>query len=501
MSTIPANQLVDVVPNVLPAGGNALDLNGLLLTTSTRIPIGTVASFPSATAVKSYFGSGSAEGAAADIYFRGYNNSARKPGAVLMAQYNSAAVAGFLRGGRSGLTLTQLQAIAAGTLTIVVGGVSKTSSSVDLSPATSFSNAAAIITAAFTSPGFAVTYDSTAGAFLVTSTATGAAATIAYPTTNAFATALFLTQATGAVISQGADAAVPGTFMDGVASVSQNWAGFTTIFNPDTSGVFANKLLFAAWNNSQDDSFVYAGWDPDLTGGTSNPATGSFGYAVNVTNEYSGTMVIFSPTCDKAVFALGIAASIDFTKTNGRTTFAFRGQSGLVADVTDETTAQNFIANGYNFYGAYATRNDQFVEFQPGSISGPFVWADSYVNQIWMNNEFQLALMVLLQNAPSIPYNFAGRAMIQAACADVILAAGNFGAFRPGVTLSEMQKSQVNAAAGVDISGVLQTTGNFLQVKDSSPETRAARESPPCTFWYMDGGSVQKIVLVSTEVQ
>jgi len=501
MSTIPANKIVDVVPNVLPAGGNALVLNGLFLSTAARVPIGSVASFGSATAVKAYFGSSSDEANASDIYFRGYNNSRRKPGAMLFAQYPASAASGFVRGGRSGLTLAQLQAITPGTLTVVVGGVSKTSSSVDLSAATSFSNAATIITAAFTAPGFAVTYDSVSGAFLITSTATGVAATIALPTVNAFATALFLTAATGAVASQGADAAVPGTFMDALVLVNQNWASFTTIFNPDTSGVITNKLAFAAWNNAQDDSFLYAGWDPDSTGTGTFPQTASFGYAVTITNEYSGTMPIYSPDNSKAVFACAIAASIDFTATNGRTTFAFRGQSGLVADVTDETTGDNLIANGYNFYGAYATRNDQFVLFYPGSISGPFQWADSYVNQIWMNNEFQLALMVLLQNSPSVPYNYAGRALIQAACADPINAAANFGAFRPGVTLSELQKAEVNAAAGVDISSVLQTVGCFLQVKDSSPSTRAARESPPCTFWYMDGGSVQKIVLVSTEVQ
>ena len=44
-----------------------------------------------------------------------------------------------------GLGLAQLQAIAAGTLTVTVDGVAHTSSSINLSAATSFSNAAEML--------------------------------------------------------------------------------------------------------------------------------------------------------------------------------------------------------------------------------------------------------------------------------------------------------------------------------------------------------------------
>jgi hypothetical protein len=89
-------------------------------------------------------------------------------------------------------------------------------------------------------------------------------------------------------------------------------------------------------------------------------------------------------------------ASINFEAPNGRTTFAFRAQAGLTADVTDASAASNLIANGYNFYGAYATANQSFVFMQPGQVSGSFNWMDSYINEIWLNSSFQLALMDLL---------------------------------------------------------------------------------------------------------
>ena len=67
MATIPASTLVSVEPSVISAGGNALDIIGLFLTTNTRVPVGAVQSFPSPLAVSNFFGPTSAEAAQAAI--------------------------------------------------------------------------------------------------------------------------------------------------------------------------------------------------------------------------------------------------------------------------------------------------------------------------------------------------------------------------------------------------------------------------------------------------
>jgi hypothetical protein len=217
---------------------------------------------------------------------------------------------------------------------------------------------------------------------------------------------------------------------------------------------------------------------------------------------YSGTILIYDPLgFNTAAFECGCIASIDFTQLDGRTTMAFRNQSGLTPTVTDELVAANLISNGYNFYGAYATANDGFQFFYDGSISGPFLWADSYINQIWLNNQFQLALMTLLTVRKSIPYNSVGATLIESSLSDAINAGLNFGAFRAGVPLSSLQAAEVNAAAGVKISDTLSQRGWYLQVLVASPSVRLARGSPPCNFWYMDGESVQKLNLTSVNVQ
>jgi hypothetical protein len=568
--SISATQIVSVTPSVLSAGGSALDLNGLILTTSTRVPIGTALSFPSSAAVSQYFGSVAPETGLGNVYFLGFDNSTVKPGALLFWQYNTTSVGAWLRGGNvSSMSLTTLQGLS-GTLNVTIDGSVKTGSSISLSAATSFSAAAATISSALaisgttgavvtgsisgntmtvtavtsgtltigqalsgagvstgttitafgtgnggtgtytvspsqsvgsvsitaTNPG--VAYDPIAGAFVISSATTGTGSTISFAS-GTLAAPLGLTQQTGAVTSQGAAASNPAAAMSAIAAQTQNWCSFMTAFNPDAGGN-ATKLAFANWCNAQNNRYVYACWDTDVTA-TQTGGTTHLGYLIKQAN-YSGTALIYAPIngATIAAFLMGAIASIDFSETQGRSTMAFKGQTGLTADVTNATAAANLIANGYNFYGSYATANDQFVFLYPGSISGTFEWVDSYINQIWMNNQFQLALMTLLSQVKSLPYNAAGRTMIKAAVLDVINQAGNFGAFQPGVTLSNLQAVQVNTTAGMRIDNVLTNNGWYFQVQDAAPQVRAARTTPPAYFWYTDGGSVQSIALASIEV-
>lgn len=579
MTSIPASAIVNVIPNVLSAGGTALALAALMLTTSTRVPVGTVQQFSDKASVEAYFGAGSTEASLAGVYFQGSDNSNVKPGILWLAQYNSADVAAYLRGGSlSSMSLDDLKALGSGSLTVVVDGYTHTGNPIDLSAVTSFSNAASVINTAVNSsqptaavftggistntltisaitsgtpgagqtisgtgvtagtkitgqltgtagdvgtysvdtsqtvaPGttitasatpVVVTYDSTSSAFKVTSGITGEVSTSAFAT-GTLADGLKLTSATGAVLSQGAEAAAPDSFMDSMVAINQNWATFMTIFNPDSSGN-ANKLLFASWTSQQDNRYAYICWDTDAAPTSSSSAPTSLG-ALIYSADYSGTWVQWAPDATqgpiKAAFVCGVQASVDVDETNGRTNVAFRAQAGLVPDVTSRLIADNLLANHYNFYGAYGTAADNFIFLYNGAVSGPFKWMDSYIDQIAMNNDFQLALMTLLTQAKSIPYNAAGNTMIEAALNDPIQKYMNFGAIRQGVPLSALQAVQVNGAAGVKIDNVLQNRGWYLQVKTATPQVRAARGSPPCTFWYMDGQSVQKISLTSVELQ
>lgn len=579
--SIPASAIVNVTPNVIGAGGTGLDLNGLILTLTDYVPVGTVMSFATADDVADFFGPLSTEAHMATAYFAGFDGSSIKPAALLFMQYveNVPGVAPYLRGGNvSGMSVAQLQALGSGTLTFTVNGQTFTSGTIALGAATSFSNAAALITTglahydavvtgsiagttltvtAVTSGALAVgqtisgagissvrigalgtgtggtgTYIIEGGSQTVSSTTVSAGpTTVSYNSqlgsfevfggtrgtnggtvsfaSGSLATGLKLTAAAGAVQSPGANTMTPASAMDAAIGITQNFATFTTTWLTGESYDVAAMVAFAAWTHAQGNRFLYAMWDTAaaVAATVDNPATA--GYLVR-TNGYSGTMPIYSPGLvgtdayagqKIATFAMGAVASLDFNQTEGRTNIDLRAQAGLPVGVTSASIRNILIANGYNFYGAFATANDDFTFFNPGTISGPFGWADSYVNQIWMNNGFQLALMVLLTSVRSIPYNSAGYGLIESALLAQVDAAVNFGAIRAGVSLSPLQAAQVNAAAGLNISDTLEQRGWYIQVRDASAEVRAARGSPPVTFWYTDGQSVQSINLASVEIQ
>lgn len=492
-NSIPAKDIVNVVPGVVSPGGTGLDMTGLILTESIRVPVGQVLSFATARAVSDYFGPTSAEASAATTYFNGYIGATSIPAFLLFAANVLTARAGWIRGATLGLTLDELKALT-GTLTINFGGTGITSSAINLSSATSFSNAATIIQAAFTSPDFAVTYDALSGAFLFTSTATGDAATIVYAT-GSLAAGLKLTQATGAVLSQGADPMTAAETMQAVTDQTQNFVSFTHLDELTDDEI----VEYATWNGSQDNRFLFVAWTDAAAAITNSDTTSP---AVRIAAlELSGTACIWSPSYDKAVFVLGYAGSINFNRDNGRAVAAFRRGSGLRADVTNQTVANNLLANGYSFYGAYATANDEFTWLYNGTVSGPFGFIDSYINQVWMNNAFQLSLMTLLGAVGQIPYNDDGYELIASGITTDINNAVDFGAIRSGVVLSEQQKIILTGLAGSDISETIFVRGWELTIQDPGPAVRAERGSPICTFFYTDGQSVQKILLNSLMVQ
>lgn len=491
--TIPVSQIVQVNPGVLAAAGSALDLNGLILTPDPSVPIGAVKNFATAADVSTFFGPASTEYQLALIYFSGPDNATRTPGNLIFAQYPTTAVGAYLRTGSfANVTLAQLQALT-GILTINVNGTPKTSTAITLTGATSFSNAATLIQAAFTTPGFAVTYDAQRQAFLFQNTTTGAGDLISFAT-GTLAIGLKATQATGAVVSNGAAIAVPGPFMDSVVAVTQNWAGFMTV----TEQSIPNQILFATWTTAQNDRYVYNMQSSDVNMLTAGNTTTAM-YAITLA-QMNGT-IHMQGNATHVAFAMSWAASLDFTRLNGRTTLAFQKQGGLIPSVTNASDANAIIANGGNFYGSYATAAQSFIFVYPGQVSGQFKWADSYVNQVWLNANLQLAMINLLVGAGSVPYNAQGYSLINAACNDPLSAAVNFGAIRTGVQMSSSQAIQVKNALGVDVTQNLYAQGFYLQIRDASAASRVARTSPPMTLYYMDGGSVQQLTLASIEIQ
>jgi len=484
---------VQINPGVLPAGGSAVDLNGLILTDSQYAPVGSVPSFANKEDVGRYFGFTSTEYGMAAIYFNGYDGSTKKPGSLLFAQFNEAAVSAWLRSGSlSDMTLDQLKLIS-GTLILTVDGTVKTSSNIVLTSVTSFAQAATVIKTAIGS-GVDVVYDTVQKAFIIKSSTTGAASTITYATGTA-ATALRFTASTGAIISQGADIANVPSLMVSVLDKTQNWALFTTSFECDE----AQHLAFSSWVNSENYRFGYVAHydeaDAKVQGSTS-----TLTYKLIETYNYQNVLPVYGDQT-YAASALGYAASLDFDRQEGRVPFKYREQSGLVANVTSSSDCSALKANGYNFYGAYTANDFDTQYWAEGNITGDFKWFDSFCFQIWLNSRLMRNAIDLFKSNRSLPYNTRGDAAIEASFADTIEQGKVFGGIRAGIDLSSSQRDEIKNAVGVDVAASIVSKGWYLYIPKATAQQRADRIRPGCSFYYTDGGSVQKITLASIMVQ
>ena len=570
-NSIPASQFVSGTGGVINQGGSPLSLNAVFVDTDPSIPFGTVQGFPSLLAVQNWFGANSTEALLAEIYFSGFINCTQLPGVLYFTQYAANAVAAYIRGGSvASLTLTALQALS-GVITIAINGETVTSASIALSGATSFSNAASLITtglgssgdvfsstastagssttltiattvsgalhvgdviagtgitggttiasfgtytvlagtgtvilsaAANVSSATAVTvsstaictYDSLRSAFVITSPTTGAASTIAFPTTDSFVTGLNLTQATGAVLSQGAAATTPAATMNNVLGVTQNWFSFMTVQQPALSVMEA----FAAWQTAQQTPYLYANWDSNILATETPPQPTVF---AQVVANYSGCASVYDAVGVIAAFVCGAQASVNYQEQNGYIVMAGKGNALLTPNVTSQTIYQNLVANGYSCYAAVATADQAFQWFQNGQISGIFDWIDEYAFSAWLYSQLQLAGMELINNTKSIPFNTVGAGLVYSAYKGAILQGVNFGGIQKGIELSPAQIAEVNQAAGVAIDGALFQTGWYLQVQIPNPQVQAVRGPWPATVYYTNPGGAQTLSFNAVNVQ
>lgn len=502
---IPASQIVQVNPRLLTPGGTDLEFNGLFLSSSDFIPTSQlVLPFSDPDSVGGYFGLESAEYQAAVTYFQGYDNSFQKPRALYIARRIAEECAPFIRGAAFGApasqTLAALKAVTAGTLTITLGAHEGTLSNINFSTASSLSDAADILQTAVQAESAggsawtaaSVAYSSLFDAFIITGGESGAESGVSYAS-GTVAEAMRLTQNAGAVLSPGMDAMTPAENMEAVLELTENFVCFTTVDQPTQD----DALAYAEWASGKGVNYLYLYWDNDQKLLQPNN-TSTIAAALKEANV--GATCGIWDSLDYAAFVMGTAASIDWERRNGAITFAFKAQDGLAANVVTGTNATNLTAQGMNFMGDYATRNDQFIFLYPGQMFGSWTWIDTYLNAVWLNNALQVSIMAGLSQSPRTPYTDAGYTMVRAWCMDPINRALKNSVIEPGVTLSESQKAELFREAGRDISTELYTNGYVIQIDDASPAARQERESPSCSLWYTYGGAIHKLTLASTAV-
>lgn len=483
--SIPASNIAAVYPDVLGAGGNPLGLNTNVVSDDATYPS---YEYFNADTVGDHFGLLSDEYKFAVVYFNGFKGASTRPQSLFFTKYNAEDDSAILIGGALSITIDQLKLIT-GTLSVTIDGAVKTGS-IDLSTATSFSNAAELIGTAITAP---VSYLATIKAFVVTSGSIGSASTVSFATGTA-SDALMLSQAKGAVVNNDVLKDTPTSLTNRMLAYTANFALITRI-GESFDEEFDKEM--ATWNSQQNGRYAYLTYSLDPLALTPNNDS-SFGAWAKANT--AGVLPIYG-TLDKLGIACGYAASLNFSESNGRTTFAFRSQDGLIADVTSEQDAEALISNGYSFYGAWATANDRFQMLGNGAVTGDFKWLDNYLFQIFLNSQFQLAYVNMLENYKNIPYNNYGMEIVRATCQDPIDQGVNFGGIRSGIELTNQQKDVINRATGYDAASQIITRGWALSIQLPSAQVRAQRGSFIIKFFYTDGSSLQRIEMTSTNVQ
>jgi len=493
--TIPLSLDFSITPNVVTPAGSAVDANGLMLTDNELIPVGSVASFFTAADIAALTGSNSKEFLAAQQYFNGYDNSSVIPGELLMYRVVTSDAAGYLLSGNlKGVPLSALKAILAGAITLFVDGTSTTSTSIDLSTATSFSDIATKLQVGIGATKVAVDWLPLANRFIIRSNTTGADSEVSFAIAGALANALLLTQDTSATVSPGADVTTLTDTMNDIINTNQNWVLFNSLveFTDD------QKQELCAWVSASNNRFGYVVHDTTDTGTVANNAN-CFVQKVVKANGYENVFPVYGNYL-YSVTALAYSASVDFSRTNGRVSFKFRAFPGIAPNVSDLATAQALKSNGYNFYGSYSLNKTMKQYASDGAITGKFLWLDSFLNQVWINANLVSAFANLFTNNQSYPFNANGYGAISAAVIDVAEQGLNFGAIQRGVILDQAQIRIVNNTVGRDISATLYSQGWFINIPQQTGAARIERDLKGVIFYYVDGQLIQSITMSSTAI-
>lgn len=489
LASIPASEIVTVLPSVLGAGGTAMALNAVIISDDVKF---VAKEYSNADAVGKDYGTTSDKYKFAQIYFNGFTGSTVKPSALFISKYSAVDSAAKLTGASlRSMSLDQLKAIT-GAISVTINGVLKTGT-VNLSAATSFSNAATLIATALTTA--AVTFDTQLQSFVIASGTTGATSSISFAT-GAAAEALALTELTGAQLDNVTTVDTATTAMKRLTNYTLN---LSTIVAETSTALNDNiQKEIATWVSLQNHRYWLVKYGEEPTALIANNTTNFAGWIAE--NNVADVTCVYG-TFEHAALCAGYAASLNFSELNGRTTMDFRSTSTLAPSVTDVDDANALESNGYAYYGAFATANDRFIFLRNSIVSGEFKWVDAYLNQIYFNSQLQLAQITGLIANKSIPYNEVGKSKVRASAQDPINEMLNFGGIQTGVALSEQQKSIINNEAGVDAATIIFNQGYYLMIRDATAQVRAVRGSFPIKLWYTDGGSVHSINIASINVQ
>lgn len=440
-------------------------LTGLRFTTDGRVPVGQLLQFVDAGAVSDYFGSTSPEYNFAVKYF-GYVSPApiSKANTLLFAAHAPTGRAPTIYGARLETTLTQLQAVTAGTMSIQLGDTPLDMTAIDLSTATSLANVASLLQTEIRTQGATgqyatatVTYDALTGAFTIAGSTIEDGAAIVTPAGGASDLATLLNLASvGSAASPGVD---PQTMLDAfraAENVSDSF-GSLSFQNQGSLDEVTALALYVQSENVKYQFYV-----------TVNPTTAPTFYAALQT--ISSTGLILNKSASQYLEALpqAIMAATDYQRRNATVNYMYR-QGSFANEVTTTAESDGYDIIRTNYYGVTAIAGQDIGFFQRGFLLGTATSPldmNVHANEQWLKSFLTSSLLNLQLTTNKIPANLEGAGMIRAQIMEGVDLAKFNGTISIDKTLTQTQKTAIFQLTGdPDAWHDVQSGGFWLDVQ------------------------------------
>lgn len=487
------DSIIRVSDSIEPNGVLRRDLGiGLFITTDTQLGTGSnrIAVLSSFQDALNQFTVGSQPYLAAQTWFA----QSPLPKNLIIGRWINAAASATLKGGVFSTTLSQFQAITNGSFNVVVDGVSRNITALNLSSANSFTAIATAIQTAITTAGSNVTvvYNPVTKSFVVTSATTGATSTLTYfsPVSPASGTdlsaPLALTLATGAQLSQGAAAESISQAFNAIINLNNSpyfvsaEDGFSDATVSELSALiqsFTDSLRFMFSANTNDAQTL-------ITGDTTSESAQLFAL------QPQRTWMTWSATADrKAVSAAARMSSVNFDANNGLITLMFKTLPGTLPDDLTTTQQTELDRKRVNYYANFS--GDPI--YAKGTTFNTSAYIDTRYALDWFVNAVQVDVFDLLVQSPRIAQTDEGNSFVVDVINEVCQQAVRNGMVTPGY-VSEALKADIIATTGnTEFDGYL-STGYLVWNQPVSQQSQSDRDQRKFTakkIWLKSGGAIQ----------
>jgi hypothetical protein len=481
---ISQSRYVSIISGV---GGGAVAAQRQLImrciTQNSVLPPNLIAQFGNAQSVGAYFGTQSEEYSRALAYFAFISKNINAPQLISYARWVSTAIAPMVVGDTIAKVLANI-AIADGTLTINDGTTAISVTGINLSTATTLTQAASLLQTALREQtdtqlaSCTVSFNTNTNQFVLTGSITGTGNLSVTPSGLSTDLSQVLGWATGGTILVAGQAAqAPATAISNSAAISNNFGSFiyctpaTPLQNTDIENI-------ASWNDAQNNMYLYSVATPLANLQTLFAlVSGYSGLALNVLSTTQPNDYVEQSPCE-------ILGATNYGAPAASQNYMFYNFPSRNITVSDDDTANLVDASRGNYIGVTQSAGQQLAFYQRGVLCGGTTAAVDmgvYANEMWMKSYFASQFMSLFLSVPEVPADPDGAAMLLGVMQPVIEQALENGVIAVGKTISAVQQQYITSVTGdPNAWRQVQTIGYWLNITFSSQ----TNTNSGLTEWY-----------------